>query len=163
LGQVVQAEELLREAQNAARAQGALPTLHALHVALAQVLRGQHREDAARHEEAAAREIAERLAETIPESELREAFIRAAGLVIVDRAATHGAPNAAPGGLTRREREVAAHIAAGRANREIAEALFVSERTVEAHVANILRKLGASSRAGIAAWAERQGIALPST
>jgi DNA-binding NarL/FixJ family response regulator len=58
---------------------------------------------------------------------------------------------------------VAAHIAAGRSNREIADALFVSERTVEAHVTNILRKLGVPSRAGIAAWAERQGIAAPGT
>jgi DNA-binding CsgD family transcriptional regulator len=60
--------------------------------------------------------------------------------------------------LTPREREVAAQIAAGRSNREIAAALFVSERTVEAHVANILRKLDTRSRAGIAAWAERQQL-----
>jgi DNA-binding NarL/FixJ family response regulator len=53
---------------------------------------------------------------------------------------------------------VAGYIVVGHSNREIAEALFVSECTVEAHVANILRKIGASSRAAIAAWAERQGI-----
>jgi DNA-binding NarL/FixJ family response regulator len=56
-------------------------------------------------------------------------------------------------------REVAAHVAAGRSNREIANALFVSERTVEAHVANILRKLGVSSRASVASWVAQQGAA----
>jgi DNA-binding CsgD family transcriptional regulator len=163
LGEVAQAEALLRAALCTAQAQGALPATRMLHVALARVLRAQDREDEARREEAAAQAIAQGLAATLPEGALREAFRRAAGLVLDDQAATRGAPDAAPGGLTRREREVAAHIAAGRSNREIAEALFVSERTVETHVANIRRKLGASSRAAIAVWAERLGITLPST
>jgi non-specific serine/threonine protein kinase len=47
---------------------------------------------------------------------------------------------------------VAGLIAAGRTNREIAAALFVSERTVEAHVGNILQKLAFTSRAKIAVW-----------
>jgi DNA-binding CsgD family transcriptional regulator len=159
LGEVERSEVLLREAQIAARAQGALPTLRTLHAALAEVLRDQAREDDARREEVAAHEIAERLAASIPEGELRAAFMQAAGLVLNSEATTRRAPGAARGGLTRREREVSAHVAAGRSNREIAEALFVSERTVEAHVANILRKLVVPSRAGIAAWAERQGLA----
>ncbi|MDF3041080.1 MAG: protein kinase [Thermomicrobiales bacterium] len=159
LGEVERSEALLREAQISARAQGALPTLRTLHAALAEVLRDQAREDDARREEAAAREIAERLAATIPEGELREGFMVAAGLVLDGEATTRRAADASPGGLTRREREVAAHVAAGRSNREIAELLFVSERTVEAHVANILRKLDVPSRAGVAAWAERQGLA----
>ena len=48
--------------------------------------------------------------------------------------------------LTRREDEVFALLSAGRRNAEIAEALGLSLRTVEFHVSNILRKLGASSR-----------------
>ena len=62
------------------------------------------------------------------------------------------------GGLTEREREVAAHIAQGQSNREIAEALVVSERTVETHVTNILNKLGFTNRAEIRKWAVEKGL-----
>jgi DNA-binding CsgD family transcriptional regulator/tetratricopeptide (TPR) repeat protein len=59
--------------------------------------------------------------------------------------------------LTAREREVASLVAKGLSNREIAEALFISERTVESHMRNTLGKLGFRSRAQIAAWvAERE-------
>jgi DNA-binding NarL/FixJ family response regulator len=61
--------------------------------------------------------------------------------------------------LTPREREVATLVARGLANRAIAEALVVGERTVETHVGNILGKLGFSSRAQIAAWAVECGLA----
>jgi DNA-binding CsgD family transcriptional regulator len=62
------------------------------------------------------------------------------------------------GGLTIREREVAAHIAQGRSNREIAAVLVLSERTVDTHLTNILNKLGYDSRTQIAAWAVRVGL-----
>ena len=55
--------------------------------------------------------------------------------------------------LTDREREVAALVARGSPNREIAGTLFLSERTVESHVQHVLNKLGFRSRAQIAAWA----------
>lgn len=54
--------------------------------------------------------------------------------------------------LTRREWEVARLVARGRSNRQIAEQLVVSERTVDTHVSHILRKLGLNGRAQIAAW-----------
>jgi DNA-binding CsgD family transcriptional regulator len=57
------------------------------------------------------------------------------------------------GGLTPREREVARFVSQGKSNREIAEGLVLSERTVETHVGNILTKLGFDSRAQIAVWA----------
>jgi DNA-binding NarL/FixJ family response regulator len=57
------------------------------------------------------------------------------------------------GGLTRREHEVAALLARGLSNREIAAQLVVGERTAEMHVSNILAKLGLSSRAQVAVWA----------
>jgi DNA-binding CsgD family transcriptional regulator/streptogramin lyase len=54
--------------------------------------------------------------------------------------------------LSRREREVAALVAKGLTNREIAERLFISERTVDGHLEHIRQKLGVSSRASVAAW-----------
>jgi DNA-binding NarL/FixJ family response regulator len=62
------------------------------------------------------------------------------------------------GGLTEREREVAALIAQGKSNREIADELVVSYRTVETHVGTILSKLAFSSRAKIAVWAVESGL-----
>jgi predicted ATPase/DNA-binding CsgD family transcriptional regulator len=58
-----------------------------------------------------------------------------------------------PGGLTRRELEVVALIERGLSNREIADELVLSTRTVEKHVANILSKLEFASRAQIMRWA----------
>lgn len=55
--------------------------------------------------------------------------------------------------LTRREREVAVLLARGLTNRQIADALVISERTAEMHVGNLLSKLGLSSRAQAAVWA----------
>jgi non-specific serine/threonine protein kinase len=54
--------------------------------------------------------------------------------------------------LTHREREVALLVGQGLSNRRIAQELSISERTVENHIGKILKKLGFSSRARIAAW-----------
>ena len=58
-------------------------------------------------------------------------------------------------GLTAREAEVLALVAAGRTNRQIGETLFVSAKTASVHVSNILRKLGVTSRVDAAAIAQR--------
>jgi DNA-binding CsgD family transcriptional regulator len=57
-----------------------------------------------------------------------------------------------PGPLTSREREIAALVAEGLANREIAERLVISKRTVDAHVEHIYTKLGISSRVQLVNW-----------
>jgi predicted ATPase/DNA-binding CsgD family transcriptional regulator len=60
--------------------------------------------------------------------------------------------------LTRRELEVAGLVARGLSNRQIASELHLSQRTVENHIAKILRKLALASRAQIAAWAIEQRL-----
>jgi non-specific serine/threonine protein kinase len=61
-------------------------------------------------------------------------------------------------GLTRRETEVAGLVAAGLTNREIAERLVLSLRTVETHIDRILTKLGFRSRGQLTAWAHEHGL-----
>ncbi|MBW3632869.1 MAG: response regulator transcription factor [Chloroflexi bacterium] len=60
--------------------------------------------------------------------------------------------------LSPRERQVLALVAEGRSNKAIAEALFVSPNTIKTHIASLLNKLHADSRAQLAAIAARQGI-----
>lgn len=72
-------------------------------------------------------------------------------------AALRGIP-ALPGGLTEREAQVLACLAAGRTNREIAAALVISEKTVARHLSNIFTKLGVSSRTAAAAYAHEHGL-----
>jgi DNA-binding NarL/FixJ family response regulator len=65
----------------------------------------------------------------------------------------------ASGGLTGREMEVLELIATGKTNRQIAEALVISEKTVARHVSNIFTKLAVTSRAAATAYAYRHGLA----
>lgn len=62
------------------------------------------------------------------------------------------------GALSTREEEVATLVAVGSTNAEIASRLYLSERTVQDHITHALRKLGLSGRAGLAAWAAKQGL-----
>ncbi|WP_067477227.1 LuxR C-terminal-related transcriptional regulator [Actinomadura hibisca] len=59
--------------------------------------------------------------------------------------------------LTRREQEIAGLVAEGLSNRQIAERLVISKRTVDSHVEHILAKLGFASRAQVAGWVGRGG------
>ncbi len=61
--------------------------------------------------------------------------------------------------LSDREREVLARIAAGQSNKQIAQTLAISERTVETHVGNLLEKLGVTSRTEAAVWVWAHGFA----
>jgi DNA-binding CsgD family transcriptional regulator/tetratricopeptide (TPR) repeat protein len=63
-----------------------------------------------------------------------------------------------PFGLSRRELEVLLILSEGRTDREIAERLFISQRTVHIHVRRVLSKLGASSRTQAASIAWRAGV-----
>jgi DNA-binding CsgD family transcriptional regulator len=62
------------------------------------------------------------------------------------------------GPLSEREAQVLRLIAAGKTNRDIAEALFISEKTVARHVSNIFDKVGVSSRSAATAWAYQHNL-----
>jgi DNA-binding NarL/FixJ family response regulator len=143
------------------RVEAALPTLRAacrrwreldapydaarVRLLLAEAYRALGDADAATRELDAAEAAFERLGATLD----------AAGI-----AALRGRP-ALPGGLTGREAEVLALVAAGRSNREIAEALVLSPKTVARHLSNIFAKLGVTSRTQAAAYAYEHGLAAP--
>lgn len=126
------------------RARLALGTLHRTH----------RRRDAAATEFVRVREIAGDLAAHAPEGD-GGSFLKRVESLLPPR----GQPSerreakAKSGGLTGREREVAALVGQGLSNKAAAAALFVSERTIEKHVENLLGKLGFSSRSQIAVWA----------
>ena len=60
------------------------------------------------------------------------------------------------GGLTKREQQIASLVASGLSNREIAEKLVISKRTVDAHVDHIFARLGISSRVQLTVWLREQ-------
>jgi DNA-binding NarL/FixJ family response regulator len=64
----------------------------------------------------------------------------------------------AAGPLSDREVQVLRLLATGKTNRDIAEELFISEKTVARHISNIFDKLGVSSRTGATAWAYQRHL-----
>jgi DNA-binding NarL/FixJ family response regulator len=142
-------ESHLRHAIQRNTAAGARPWAARAELALAELLRRQER---ARGQ---ALDHAHRAARTATTLGMRVLRARAEA-VIGDLTAATG-----PALLSRREREVAALVARGLTNREIARALVLSERTAENHVQHILTKLGFGSRAQIAAWAVAEGLPSP--
>jgi DNA-binding NarL/FixJ family response regulator len=150
----------LEAARLGAAQRHARPLLWTVHRALDRAYRGQRRHEPARRVQSAARALIAALAATVEDAPLREHFHRVALASLPPERALGAAQNAKQtfGGLTAREREVAALIASGATSREIARALTISERTAEAHVSHMLGKLGFSSRAQIAAWAVEKGL-----
>jgi DNA-binding NarL/FixJ family response regulator len=65
------------------------------------------------------------------------------------------------GSLTSREVEVAGLVGRGMTNRQIAEALVIAPSTAERHLANIMNKLGMTSRTQVGVWASEHGLAGP--
>jgi DNA-binding NarL/FixJ family response regulator len=72
-----------------------------------------------------------------------------------------GSAERADPGLTRREVDIMRHLAQGFSNREISKALFLSEKTVKAHLAAVFRKLGVTNRTKAAMAAVAMGLADP--
>ncbi len=155
-----EAAEALEDARAGAQQRQAPSILWRIHRSLGQVYHLLKREEQAQSEWSAARAIITRLAATIYEPALREHFSQTAlaSLPQVKPLSSQAAVSSQFGGLSSREREVAVLVAQGCTNREIATSLVVSERTAEAHVSNILGKLGFTTRAQIAAWAVEKGL-----
>ncbi len=153
------AVQVFEEAQRGALAHGARPLLWQIQAALGHAYQQTGQKEQAQRARSAAHTTIESLAVTIEDDYLRDHFLRMArkSLPRDSRMLTRQAEAETFGGLTGRERTVASLIAQGHINRQIAEALVVSERTVEAHVSNILSKLGFTSRRHIAAWVIKQG------
>jgi DNA-binding CsgD family transcriptional regulator len=153
----------LAGALEVARAQGQRPIIWRIHVDLGRACRSLGRRTAAAEHFAAARKLIQELADDLPQGTLRDHFLtEALARLPAERARTpRRAFMQAMGGLTERERQVAALIAAGSSNREISRALVITERTVEAHITSILTKLEMKSRTEIAAWAVARGLAYP--
>lgn len=82
----------------------------------------------------------------------------ALGRRLVEAVASEPNVSRSSGALTKREREIAVHIALGETNREIASALSIAEKTVEMHIGHSLAKLGFRSRAQLAAWIAEQSL-----
>jgi len=155
-----EAAQTLEVAKDGARQRQERPLLWQIHRSLGRVYHRMKDEDEAERAFAAARSVIAELAASISEPTLRELF---------SQEAFKSLPREKPiperralaerfGRLTEREREVAALIAQGKSNREIADTLVVSHRTVETHVSTILSKLGVSSRSRIAVWAVEVGL-----
>ena len=140
LGRTEEAHRLFAEAVAVNRRIGVLPYLGETLVHWARLL--------ATTEPEAARPLAEEASAIAARLGLSVVARRSASLL--ERLPKVAPPGADP--LTRREREVAALVAQGRSNREIAEQFVLSERTVETHVSRILTKLDLSSRTQLAAW-----------
>lgn len=160
LGRTAEAEVALRAAREAAREQGSHPLLWQLHVSLGALFQAQGRREEAEREYVAARAVVEEMAASIPDEALRGQFREnaLARIPASRQLSRRHADGNRYGGLTARECEVASWVARGLSNREIAEALVISERTVEAHTGHIRDKLGLTSRAQVAAWAVAQGL-----
>ena len=156
----MEAESALTATQAIATAQGARPMQWRICVSLGNLYQALGRNNEAEQVFVTARMLIEELAGYVSEEGLRENYLRQATAMLpltrpLSPARTR---KQAFGGLSMREREVAALIAQGKSNREIADMLVLSERTIESHVSSILFKLDFTSRTQIATWAVEKGL-----
>ena len=159
LGRPEEAQQVLKRAQCGAEESGMRPYLWQIHADLAKLQQDLEQKEQARDELIAAQEIIASLAATLEDQDLRQNFLQQAEARLPKIKAVYANNNNKNqlGGLTQREKEIVLLISEGKSNKDIAEALIVSKRTVTTHVSHILFKLGFHSRTQIAAWvAERK-------
>ncbi len=137
------------------RASGAPFEVARSRIELARTLGMMGRTDAALEEARSAMEAFSQLHAVQEEARARQ-VVEALAESPAQAAAKDGADTTA--GLTRREMEVLRLVAEGLSNQSIGKRLFVSDHTVHRHLANILGKLGVSTRAAAVAQAARRGL-----
>lgn len=160
LQRFAEAAQVLQDAKRGAQERQEPSLLWKVHCASGRFEQLLKHEDVAQHEFSTAREIIRSLATSIDDEALRTHFLQMA-LKLLPKEKTLSLRRAEAGrfgGLTERERAIAVLIAQGKSNRDIANELVVSERTVETHIGNIFFKLGFSSRTQIAAWTVEKGL-----
>ncbi len=160
LNRLEEARQALERAMSAAIERPARPVLWQIQRSLGYCFLQLKQWQLAEDQFAAARTQIQALAHTIDDAGLRAAFLQAAlESIPPEKAHPTGRKGLEPySGLTTRQRQVAALVAQGKSNREIAGALVLSERTVENHIARIFGRLGFDSRAQIAAWVVKSGL-----
>jgi DNA-binding CsgD family transcriptional regulator len=160
LKQAAEAETILQNARTTALKHGLRPLLWRICLTQGKLAHSQRRYEEAERQFAEALELLEDLASRLPDQTLQRHFLQHAQALFPRRRqpSPHRLTKKTFEGLTQRERAVAALIARGKSNRQIADQLFVAPRTIETHVHSILSKLGFTSRAQIAVWAAEKGL-----
>lgn len=165
LGRMQEAAIEFAGTQVVTQKRGERAILWQLHMELGSAFRALGRREDAEQEFSSARTLIQQLADTLDDGALRDNFLNRALAKIPALPVSTPRQTARKefGGLTERERQVAALIAQGKSNREISKTLVITVRTVEAHITRILDKLDLKSRAEIAVWAVGKGLTHPST
>jgi DNA-binding NarL/FixJ family response regulator len=160
LSRGAEAVAVLRGAADSATGYGARGLQWRAHAALARLHHDEGRAEDSAREAAAGQTTLEACAASLADEALRAEFLRRAheAFPAPPPLTARQSAKKAFGGLTARERDVAARVAQGKSNRAIAAELVVSERTVEKHVEHIMAKLGCDSRVQVAAWAMGKGL-----
>jgi DNA-binding CsgD family transcriptional regulator/energy-coupling factor transporter ATP-binding protein EcfA2 len=143
--------ELLQHVRRLCENQGLLTALWRVDVLLGQVAMQQQDEETARQCFQRARISISQMADHVP-PDLRQRF-RQQAEKLIPSSRQAAASSAAYHQLTPRETDIAQQIALGKTNQQIADELFVTVKTVEAHITRILSKLNMTSRTQIALWA----------
>src|SRR6266516_86270 len=160
LKQAAEAETILQDARTTALKHGLRPLLWRISLTQGKLAHAQRRYEEADRRFAEALEMLEDLASSLPDQTFHQHFLQHAQALFprTRQPSAHRLAKKTFGGLTQRERAVAALIARGKSNREIADALVVAPHTIETHVSSILSKLGFTSRTQIAVWATEKGL-----
>jgi DNA-binding NarL/FixJ family response regulator len=156
LGRSTEGLASLEAARAEAEAHGHRSLLWRLHADIARAQYAAGDRDRAREHAAAALAVVDELSAKVPDP-LRQSFVEAAADQLPAPLRRRSGRDHVDA-LTAREAEIAALIARGLTNREIAEELVLSARTVETHVANAMAKMGFANRSQLAAWAVERGL-----